>query len=168
MAHVTSPDGRDDAWGDFRFAAQVRVDVSDTDLGGIVYYGRYAHFVDHGVIAYRRHLGIPPLGVDGHLFVVRALSVEYLSSARFDDVLDVRVRTCEVGRTSHRMEVAVTRDDPAGVAELARARVTLVGVGGYPGPTTVPGDGPAQETPAPRPTRLPEELARRLREFEGL
>ena len=57
----------------FRFSAVSRVDVAETDLGAVVYYGRYVHHVDRAVIAYRRHVGIPPLGPDGHLFVVRRL-----------------------------------------------------------------------------------------------
>ncbi len=156
MSRVDSPDGREQRWGPFRFCMQTRVDVADTDLGGIVYYGRYAHFIDRGVIAYRRFLGIPALGPDDHLFVVRHLEVEYRSSARFDEVLDVRVRTSQVGRSSHTMQVAVTRADADAedeVVTLAEATVTLVGVGGYE---------------SPRPTRVPDDIARRLREFDGL
>ena len=148
------PDGREERWGEFRFAMDTRVDVSDTDLGAIVYYGRYVHFVDRAVIAYRRFLGFPPLGPEGHLFVVRALALEYHASARFDDVLTVRVRTTAVGRTSHALAVAVTRVEPGGdVATLVEATMTQVGVGGYP---------------PSRPTRVPDDVAARLREFERL
>ncbi|MCB0882303.1 MAG: acyl-CoA thioesterase [Thermoleophilia bacterium] len=148
------PDGREEAWGPFRFAMDTRVDVADTDLGAIVYYGRYAHFVDRAIIAYRRFLGIPPLGPDGHLFVVRALSLQYHGSARFDDVLTVRVRTTNVGRTSHAMDVAVTRVEPGGdVTTLVDGGITQVGVGGYP---------------PSRPSRMPDDVAVRLRGFEGL
>ncbi len=148
MASVV-PDER----ADFRFVMHSRVEVTDTDLGGIVYYGRYAHFVDRGVLAYRRHLDIPPLGPPGHLFVVRALHVDYLAAARFDQVLGIWVRTREVGRTSHTMEVEVTHHDPgAPTRALARATVTLVGIAAYDDP---------------RPTRLPADLAETLRAFEG-
>lgn len=155
MGHTAAYlDGREERWGGFRFASDTRVDVCDTDLGGIVYYGRYAHFIDRGVIEYRRFLGIPPLGPDGHLFVVRALAVEYRASARFDDLVTIRVRTSDVGRSSHTMVVAVTRTEPGGdVTVLADATVTLVGVGGYD---------------TPRPTRVPDDVAQRLRAFEGL
>ena len=51
----------------FRFSARFRVELADTDLGAVVYYGRYPVLVDRATIAYRRHLGVEPLGPPGHL-----------------------------------------------------------------------------------------------------
>lgn len=137
----------------FRFGLRTEVGIADTDLGGVVYYGRYSRFVDQAVVAYRRRLGIPPLGPDGHLFVVRAFEMEYRTPARFGDVLEVLVRTLSVGRTSHRLEARIDRDGGDGPQTVAVARATVVGVGGYD---------------APRPTRLPATMATALREFEGV
>lgn len=148
-----TPDADSPSFGDYRFVSHTRVDVADTDLGGIVYYGRYSLFVDRGVLDYRRHLGIPVLGPPGHLFVVRALEMEYHAAARFDEVLEVWVRTVAVGRTSHRSEVLVARQDDGQRTALVRAGVTVVGVSDYANP---------------RPTRLPADLAAALRRFEGL
>jgi acyl-CoA thioester hydrolase len=137
----------------FRFALPTRVEIADTDLGGVVYYGRYSLYLDRGAVAYRRRLGIPPLGPDGHLFVVRAFEMEYLAAARYDDALEVLVRTAAVGRTSHTLECRVDRPGEDARQVLVRARITIVGVSGYA---------------APRPTRLPAEVALALREFEGI
>lgn len=137
----------------FRLAVRTRVDVSDTDLGGVVYYARYPHFIDRAAMAYRRHLGIPLLGPPGHLFVVRSLEVDYRASARFDDPLAVLVRTAALGRSSHTMEIRVTRADDGGPgAVLVQARQVIVGVSDYE---------------APRPTRMPGEVSERIRAFEG-
>jgi acyl-CoA thioester hydrolase len=133
----------------------VEVEIADTDLGAVVYYGRYAHLIDRAVMAYRRHLGIPPLGPEGHLFVVRSLAVDYLAGVRFGDVLDVGVRTAAIGRTSHTVEVTLDRvagDDDEVRVTAARATLAVVGVSGYT---------------APRPTRVPEALAAAIRAFEG-
>jgi len=136
----------------FRFAVRTRVDIADTDLGAVVYYGRYPHHVDRGVLAYRRHVGVPLLGPEGHLFVVRSLGIDYRSSARFDDELEVLVRTAEIGRSSHTVEVRIDRLGHDGGAEtVAEARLVVVGLAGYGG----------------RPSRMPASMREALERFEG-
>ena len=134
----------------FRFSARARVDVADTDLGAVVYYGRYPVHLDRAVLAYRRHLGIPSLGPEGHLFVVRSLAVDYLTSARFDDEVEVFVRTSDVGRSSHTMELRMERLG-AEAAHVAEARMVVVGLEAYGG----------------RPSRMPEVMRRAIEGFEG-
>lgn len=134
----------------FRFSARSRVDVADTDLGAVVYYGRYPVHIDRAVLAYRRHLGIPPLGPPGHLFLVRSLAVDYLAPARFDDEVEALVRVSAIGRSSHSMELRLERlgEEPAALAE---ARLVIVGVAAYGG----------------RPTRVPERMREAIAAFEG-
>jgi acyl-CoA thioester hydrolase len=134
----------------FRFSISTRVEIADTDLGAVVYYGRYPHFLDRALIAYRRQLGIPALGPDGHLFVVRRLEIEYLSSARFDDELVVWVRTARIGRSSHTMEFRI--DDASSAAAVLTAREVIVGVSAYEGG---------------RPTRIPAGMRDPISAFEG-
>lgn len=151
-----TPDGHSgptDRVPPFRFSAVSRVDVAETDLGAVVYYGRYVHHVDRAVIAYRRHLGIPPLGPDGHLFVVRRLEVDYRAPARFDDEVEAFVRVAKLGRSSHAYEVRLERIGGAPPGHLADAVVTIVGVGGYA---------------APRPTRMPGAMRDAIAAWEGL
>jgi acyl-CoA thioester hydrolase len=134
----------------FRFALDTRVEIADTDLGGVVYYGSYARLADRAICAYRRHLGIPELGPPGHLFVVRTMSWEYLRSARFPDPLIVRVRVARMGRSSHGMAVRIDHADTETV--IAVADFTIVGVSDY-------AHG--------RPTRVPADLIDRIARFEG-
>ena len=135
----------------YRFSARSRVEVADTDLGGVLYYGRYAHLIDRAILAYRRHLGIPGLGPDGHLFMVRSLSVEYRASAVFDDEVETFVRVARLGRSSHVVEARLERigERPE---HLADARVVIVGVREYQG----------------RPTRIPEPMHAAIAAFEGI
>ena len=136
--------------GAFRFALETSVEIADTDLGGVVYFGSYPRLLDRGLLAYRRHLDIPLLGPAGHLFVVRRMTIEYLRSARFGDALTVRVRTARLGRSSHTMAYAI--ENAATEVMLATAEQIIVGVSGYD-------DG--------RPTRVPDELVARVAGFEG-
>ena len=122
----------------FRFSTHTRVDVSDTDMMGIVYYGRFMPFFDAAAIAYQRHLGIPLMGPAGHGFVVRRVSVEYRESARFDDVLEVFVRVARIGRTSHTVRYRVERMSEEHPVYMADGEVVLVGIDDTRTPTPMP------------------------------
>jgi acyl-CoA thioester hydrolase len=99
----------------FKFSAQTRVGFSDTDAQGIVYYGRYLPYFDLARVEYHRNLGLlgMDIGEEGQEFVMRALSVDYLAPAVFDDLIEIYVRMALIGRTSATYELAAyrARDD---------------------------------------------------------
>jgi len=118
LGHVT------DRKPPFRYAAYTRVGFSETDVQGVVYYGRYMPYFDLARTEYHRHLGRVLLtGVD---FAMRALTVEYLAGARFDDLLEIFVRVERIGRTSITYEHAAYRIDDDTDTLMATARETLV------------------------------------------
>lgn len=53
------------------------------------------------------------IGEEGEEFVMRALSVDYLAPAVFDDLIEIYVRMASIGRTSATYELAAyrTRDE---------------------------------------------------------
>ena len=93
----------------FKYAAHARVGFSDTDAQGIVYYGRYLPYFDQARVEYHRHLGLLGFDVGPAEFVMRASTVVYEAPARFDDLLEVFVRTKRIGRTSVVTEYAAYR-----------------------------------------------------------
>ncbi len=96
----------------FKFSSYTRVGFSDTDAQGIVYYGRYLPYFDYARVEYLRHLGLLDHELGGPEFVMRACEVVYEAPARFDDLLEVFVRTRRIGRTSVSSEYcAVRRED---------------------------------------------------------
>lgn len=95
----------------FKYSAYARVGFSDTDAQGIVYYGRYLPYFDDARVEYLRHLGLLGLTFDACEFVMRACHVVYEAPARFDDLLEVFVRTKRIGRTSVLSEYAAYRVD---------------------------------------------------------
>jgi acyl-CoA thioester hydrolase len=116
LGHVT------DRKPPFKYAAFARVGFSDTDAQGVVYYGRYMPYFDLARTEYHRHLGRVHLGdVD---FAMRAVDVEYVAGARFDDLLEVFVRVERIGTTSITYDHAVyrTEDDTL----MVTAKATLV------------------------------------------
>jgi acyl-CoA thioester hydrolase len=99
----------------FKFSARARVGFSDTDAQGIVYYGRYLPYLDLARVEYHRKLGLlgMEIGEPGVEFVMRALTIEYLAPAVFDDELELCIRVARIGRTSATYECAAyrVRDD---------------------------------------------------------
>ncbi len=125
----------------FRFSTRMRVDFADTDAFGHVYFGRYSRYVERAVIEYRREVGVGLLGEPGHLFVVRSLTIDYHAPVRFDDTIEVFVRTTRVGTTSHTHDLRIERLDDDGALHVADARAVLVGVASQDDgpPTPIPG-----------------------------
>src|SRR5881397_1317979 len=106
----------------FKYSAFVRVQFSDTDAQGVVYYGRYMPYFDLARTEFHRHLGRVHLGdVD---FAMRAVTVEYVAGARFDDLLEVFVRVERIGTTSITYDHAAYRSDDDTL--MATAKATLV------------------------------------------
>ncbi|MEP6874947.1 MAG: YbgC/FadM family acyl-CoA thioesterase [Burkholderiales bacterium] len=99
---------------EFRFFDRLRVRWAEIDAQKIVFNGHYLMYFDTAVAGYWRALALPyaqtmeQLG--GDLFVRKA-SVDYLASARYDDVLDVGLRCARVGTSSILFSAAVFRQD---------------------------------------------------------
>jgi acyl-CoA thioester hydrolase len=120
LGHVT------DRKPPFRYAAFARVGFSDTDAQGVVYYGRYMPYFDLARTEFHRHLG--RLQLDDVGFAMRAVSVEYVAPARFDDLLEVFVRVERIGTTSVTYDHAAYRVGDGGDTLMATAKATLVAI----------------------------------------
>ena len=133
----------------FKFSAYTRVGFSDTDAQGIVYYGRYLPYFDHARVEYTRHLDLLGADVGDCEFVMRALEVVYEAPARFDDLLEVFVRTKQIGRTSLTSEFAAYRYEDDALMCTADQTLVLVDL--------------AERRSAP----IPEGYRRVVADFEG-
>ncbi|REC58931.1 tol-pal system-associated acyl-CoA thioesterase [Rhodosalinus sediminis] len=119
---------------------QCRVYYEDTDFGGIVYYANYLKFIERARSEWVRALGLDQRAMKegaGTVFAVRRITAEYLSPARFDDLLDVETEVVSVRPARMTLRQRVLRE---GVV-LFDAEVELVAIG-----------------PEGRPVRLPEVL----------
>jgi acyl-CoA thioester hydrolase len=120
LGHVT------DRKPPFRYAAYQRVGFSETDAQGVVYYGRYMPYFDLARTEYHRHLGRLALG--GVDFAMRAISVDFVAPARFDDLLEIFVRVERVGTTSITYDHAAYRIGDRVDTLMATAKATLVAI----------------------------------------
>lgn len=116
---------------------ELRVYYEDTDLAGVVYYANYLRFIERARSEWVRELGICQRALkeeEGVVFVVRALEADYLSPARFDDVLRVDTELHGISAARLVLVQSVWRGNEA----LFRARVTLVAMGENARPTRLP------------------------------
>jgi acyl-CoA thioester hydrolase len=117
----------------------IRVYYEDTDLAGVVYYANYLRFIERGRSEALRDLGIDQVAMKrdlGLVFVVRSLTIDYLSPAIFDDMLEVRTRVTRLRGASVEMAQEVWRGEGC----LNRAAVTIACMDSAGRPQRLPPD----------------------------
>ena len=131
---------------DGRHVMPVRVYYEDTDFSGAVYHASYLRFMERGRTNYLRLLGAGQRALfeetaeeaPGFAFVVRSMQIEFLKSARMDDVLEIATVPEEVKGASILLYQRVTRGEDL----LIEARVRVAFVSG------------GRARPIPKPLRL--------------
>jgi acyl-CoA thioester hydrolase len=89
----------------------LRVRYSECDAQGIVFNARWGEYVDVAATEYTRVLfGAPPDGVELDWRLVKQ-TTEWHAPARYDDVVDLRVRTVKLGTTSFVLATEAYRGD---------------------------------------------------------
>ena len=92
----------------FRFFLRVR--YSECDAQGIVFNARWVEYIDVAVTEYTRViLGSVDPNVTGMDWRLVKQTCEWRAPGRYDDVLDIRVRTLRVGNTSFSIETEFRR-----------------------------------------------------------
>ena len=89
------------------------------------------------------------IGDEGQEFVMRALAIEYLAPAVFDDLIEVYVRMARIGRTSVTFELAAYRASDDELMVTATQTLVLV------------------DLDERKPVPIPETYKEAIRAFEG-
>ena len=130
-------------------APTLRVRWAEVDMQKIVFNGHYLTYIDTAIAEYWREIGLPyPHGyVDryGNDIYLRKATVEYLASARYDDVLTIGCRVARLGRSSMTFQFEIYR------AEALLISAELVYVNADPSMKAVP---------------LPDDVRERIRRYE--
>ena len=105
---------------DFVCTSRLRVRWAEVDMQKIVFNGHYLTYIDTAVTEYWREIGLAyPQGYVEHYgadLFLRKATVEYLGSARYDDLLAVLARVARLGRSSVTFLFEIHREEPAGAA----------------------------------------------------
>ncbi|MGR3632431.1 MAG: tol-pal system-associated acyl-CoA thioesterase [Limimaricola soesokkakensis] len=118
---------------------QIRVYYEDTDLAGIVYYANYLKFIERARTEWVRGLGIDQSRLKsetGIVFAVRRIEADYLTPARFDELLEVETTPARIGGARIELEQRVLRGEDTCFA----ARVTLAALSASGAPARLPAD----------------------------
>lgn len=115
----------------------IRVYYEDTDLAGIVYYANYLKFIERARTEWVRALGIDQARLkaeEGLVFAVRRVEANYLTSAKFDDVLTVETELAEISGARITLSQVVKRGDTT----VFDAMVVLVALSDMGRPARLP------------------------------
>ncbi len=117
---------------------EIRVYYEDTDMAGIVYYANYLRYIERARSDWVRDVGIDQLAMKnaGVVFAVRRVEADYISPARFDDVLDVRTTLDSLSPARMVMQQEVWRDD----VHIFSAKVQIVCIGASGKPVRLPAE----------------------------
>ncbi|MGB1648530.1 MAG: tol-pal system-associated acyl-CoA thioesterase [Cycloclasticus sp.] len=92
----------------------VRIYYEDTDMQGIVYYANYLKYLERARTEFLRSKGFEQdelIDDQGVAFAVRAVQMDYLKPAKFNDNLSVVTKIAELKRASLIFHQTIIRDD---------------------------------------------------------
>ena len=95
------------------FLWPVRVFYEDTDSGGVVYHTNYIKFLERTRTELLRSIGFEQDQLkdqENIIFAVRAINVDYLKPARFNDQLLVSARIKRIGPASILFKQSIIRE----------------------------------------------------------
>ncbi|PPD46986.1 MAG: tol-pal system-associated acyl-CoA thioesterase [Methylobacter sp.] len=105
------------------FLWPIRIYYEDTDAGGVVFYANYLKFFERARTERLRAMGYEQdelRNQEGILFVVRSVQVDYLSPARFNDLLQVSAEVTLIKNASLTFTQAVARGNEVLATGLVR------------------------------------------------
>ena len=98
------------------FSWPVRVYYEDTDAAGVVFYANYLNFMERARTEWLRALGFEQTALARDhqvVFVVRAVAIEYVLPALFNDLLEVGVELVKARGSVLEMKQAICRGGQA-------------------------------------------------------
>jgi acyl-CoA thioester hydrolase len=111
------------------FRHRIRVRYAEIDGQKVVFNSRYLEYADVAITEYFRHLGISSVaGPEAPEFHVARAIVEFKSPIRFDEEIDLCVRTLRVGRSSWTILIELrgaVEDDLRATIEEVQVHVDL-------------------------------------------
>jgi acyl-CoA thioester hydrolase len=100
---------------------RIRVYYEDTDVGGVVYHSNYLNFCERARSELFFDVGRSPI-LDGGHFVAKHIEADYLKSAKFGDVIEVKTILIELKNASFSLLQQVFR----GAEKLFEMKIVLV------------------------------------------
>jgi len=120
----------------FGHRLMARVYYADTDFSGVVYHARYLEFFERGRSDFLRLAGVHHAELAGGsrgekiVWIVRRMEIDFIKSARMDDVLTIDTRTEKISGARITMAQELKRGEELLVT--ARVEAAIIGEIGRP------------------------------------
>jgi len=111
---------------------ETRIYYGDTDAGGVVYYANYLQYFEKSWFEYlaARGLSLVDWEQQGIYFIIKRVEVDYISAARYGEIIQVQTEVSEVTRASftfhHRV---ILKDNGRLICEGANQMVCITAEG---------------------------------------
>lgn len=89
---------------------QIRVYYEDTDVGGVVYHSNYLNFCERARSQLFFDAGRSPILSGGH-FVAKHIEADYLKSAKFGELLEVKTTLIQIKNASFSLLQQIFREN---------------------------------------------------------
>lgn len=139
---------------EFNFWTELRVRYEETDSMSVVYYGKYYVFFEVARTEYLKNIGYNYIDIEdnGYYFVVVESKCNYISPAKFEDVLKIYAKVNYIRNTSFNFLYYVTKKDNDNPEQnIAFGHTVLVCV----------------DRNTFKPAKIPEYLTKSIQKFEG-
>lgn len=87
---------------------KIRVYYEDTDVGGVVYHSNYLNYCERARSQLFFDAGKSPILEEGH-FVAKHISADYVKSAKFGEVIEVKTILLSLKNASFTLQQSVYR-----------------------------------------------------------
>lgn len=120
----------------FGHRLMARVYYADTDFSGVVYHARYLEFFERGRSDFLRLAGVHHAELAGGsrgekiVWIVRRMAIDFLKSARMDDILTIDTRTEKISGARIFMAQELKRGEELLVT--AKVEAAIIGETGRP------------------------------------
>jgi acyl-CoA thioester hydrolase len=81
---------------------ETRIYYGDTDAGGVIYYANYLRYFEKSWFEYltARGLSLVAWEKQGIFFIIKRVEVDYISTARYGEIIQVQTDVAQVTRAS--------------------------------------------------------------------
>ncbi len=120
----------------FGHRLMARVYYADTDFSGVVYHARYLEFFERGRSDFLRLAGVHHTELAGGshgeriVWIVRHMEIDFIRSARMDDILTIDTRTEKISGARIYMAQELKRGEELLVT--AKVEAAIIGESGRP------------------------------------
>jgi acyl-CoA thioester hydrolase len=92
---------------------KIRIPYADIDQMGVVYYSNYLVYFERGRTEFFRDIGIAYKAIEdeyGLYLPVKEVRIEYMASARYDNLITVKTWIAELGRASMQFDYEILNE----------------------------------------------------------